>query len=112
MESRDDDTSFTTFNGTTMTNSTNGFNGFNGFNGTNFNNTNFNGTNRFGNASNRTATQQMFINELRFSAAKSIRTSTIILASFNIIAAFATAVGILCDGYFQKKRNDRQWRFW
>ncbi|KAK4127812.1 hypothetical protein N657DRAFT_653935 [Parathielavia appendiculata] len=66
----------------------------------------------FQGARNRTSTQQMFINELRFSAARSIRTSTIILASFNIIAAFATALGILCDSYFRKKRNDKQFKFW
>ena len=59
-----------------------------------------------------TATQQQFFNELKFSAAKSIRTSTIVLAAFNIIAAFATAVGILCDSYFRKKRNDKKYRFW
>ena len=59
-----------------------------------------------------TNTQQQFFNELKFSAAKSIRTSTIVLASFNIIAAFATALGILCDSYFRKKRNDKKYRFW
>ena len=59
-----------------------------------------------------TNTQQQFLNELKFSAAKSIRTSTIVLASFNIIAAFATALGILCDSYFRKKRNDKKYRFW
>ncbi|EAQ90590.1 hypothetical protein CHGG_02525 [Chaetomium globosum CBS 148.51] len=58
------------------------------------------------------ANQRMFFNELKFSAAKSIRTSAIILASFNIIAAFATALGILCESYFRKKRNDRNFRFW
>jgi hypothetical protein len=63
-------------------------------------------------ATNRTGTRQMFINELRFSAARSIRTSVIILASFNIIAAFATALGILCDSYFRKKRNDKKFKFW
>lgn len=68
----------------------------------------------FQTATNRTTTptQQMFFNELKFSAARSIRTSTIILASFNIIAAFATALGILCDSYFRKKRNDKKFRFW
>ncbi|KAL2167710.1 hypothetical protein VTG60DRAFT_886 [Thermothelomyces hinnuleus] len=69
--------------------------------------------NRSGTGFNRTsfAAQQMFLNDLRFSAAKSIRTSTIILASFNIIAAFATALGILCDSYFRKRRNGRSFRF-
>ncbi|KAH6845481.1 hypothetical protein B0I37DRAFT_417014 [Chaetomium sp. MPI-CAGE-AT-0009] len=70
--------------------------------------------NRSRSAFNRTqfANQRMFFNDLRFSAAKSIRTSAIILASFNIIAAFATALGILCESYFRKKRNDRNFRFW
>lgn len=53
----------------------------------------------------------MIINEFRFAAAKSIRTSTIILATFNVVAAFATAVGILFDTYCRKKRNDRNFRF-
>ncbi|KAK4228215.1 hypothetical protein QBC38DRAFT_362340 [Podospora fimiseda] len=72
----------------------------------------FNNTRTFQSATNQSTTQQQFINQLRFSAAKSIRTSTIILASFNIIAAFATAVGILCDSYFREKRNNREYRFW
>ncbi|KAK4148625.1 hypothetical protein C8A00DRAFT_38800 [Chaetomidium leptoderma] len=66
-------------------------------------------------ATNRTGpgfNNSMFFNDLKFSAAKSIRTSAIILASFNIIAAFATALGILCDSYFRKRRNDRNFRFW
>ncbi len=65
----------------------------------------------FQSATNQT-TQQMFFNELKFSAARSIRTSTIILASFNIIAAFATAIGILCDSYFRRRRNDKTFKFW
>jgi hypothetical protein len=70
--------------------------------------------NRSRNAFNQTqfANQRMFFNELKFSPVKSIRTSAIILASFNIIAAFATALGILCESYFRKKRNDRNFRFW
>ncbi|KAK4162765.1 hypothetical protein QBC43DRAFT_72725 [Cladorrhinum sp. PSN259] len=72
----------------------------------------FNRTRTFQSATNQTTTQQQFFNELRFAAARSIRTSTIILASFNIIAAFATAVGILCDSYFREKRNNREYRFW
>ncbi|KAM7198101.1 hypothetical protein V8F20_006346 [Naviculisporaceae sp. PSN 640] len=57
------------------------------------------------------STTRMIINEFRFAAAKSIRTSTIILATFNVVAAFATAVGILFDTYCRKKRNDRNFRF-
>ena len=76
-----------------------------------FNNNNRSRTGVFQTATNQT-TQQMFFNELKFSAARSIRTSTIILASFNIIAAFATAVGILCDSYFRRRRNDKTFKFW
>ncbi|KAH6655119.1 hypothetical protein BKA67DRAFT_226745 [Truncatella angustata] len=45
------------------------------------------------------------INQLKFLAAKSIRSSAIILAVFNTIAAFATAMGILYDCYQRAKRN-------
>lgn len=51
------------------------------------------------------------INQFRFQAAKSIRTSTIILASFNVIAAFATAVGIFWDSYLTAKRNNAKFKF-
>ncbi|GKT77714.1 hypothetical protein ColTof4_10137 [Colletotrichum tofieldiae] len=51
------------------------------------------------------------INQFRFQAAKSIRTSTIILAVFNVIAAFATAVGIFWDGYATAKRNNQKFGF-
>ncbi|KAK4250261.1 hypothetical protein C7999DRAFT_29300 [Corynascus novoguineensis] len=72
----------------------------------------FNNISRVGFNQTFSAAQQRFWNDLKFSAAKSIRTSAIILASFNIIAAFATALGILFDSYFRKKRNDRSFRFW
>ncbi|EGZ74817.1 hypothetical protein NEUTE2DRAFT_103894 [Neurospora tetrasperma FGSC 2509] len=49
--------------------------------------------------------------QFRFAAAKSIRTSTVILASFNTIAAFATAVGILVDTYHREKRENKRFRF-
>lgn len=74
-------------------------------------NINVSGNGLFQSAANQSATQQMLFNEFRFAAAKSIRTSTIILATFNTIAAFATAVGILFDGYYRKKRNDRTFTF-
>jgi hypothetical protein len=61
-------------------------------------------------ASNAT-TQQMLLNELKFAAARSIRTSTIILACFNTVAAFATAMGILYDSYTRAKRNNRRYKF-
>ncbi|KAG7288862.1 hypothetical protein NEMBOFW57_005221 [Staphylotrichum longicolle] len=67
----------------------------------------------FQTATNRTTTPPAnVLQRAEILAARSIRTSTIILASFNIIAAFATALGILCDSYFRKKRNDKKFRFW
>ncbi|CAK7209165.1 hypothetical protein SCUCBS95973_000358 [Sporothrix curviconia] len=59
---------------------------------------------------NETQQQIQFISELRFAAAKSIRTSTIILAAFNAVAAFATACGIIYDAYSTRKRNNRHYR--
>lgn len=50
-------------------------------------------------------------NNFRFQTAKSIRTSTIILSVFNVVAAFATAVGILWDGYATAKRNNPKFSF-
>lgn len=55
----------------------------------------FNGTSAFG-----------VINQFKFLAAKSIRTSTIILAAFNTISAFATAAGIFYDCYMTAKRSN------
>ncbi|KAI1774193.1 hypothetical protein F4818DRAFT_76104 [Hypoxylon cercidicola] len=46
------------------------------------------------------------INQFKFLAAKSIRTSTIILAAFNIVSAFATAAGIYYDCYSSAKRSN------
>lgn len=57
------------------------------------------------------ASTSALINQFRFQAAKSIRTSTIILAVFNVIAAFATAVGIFWDGYSSTKRNNPKFGF-
>ncbi|KAK2066505.1 hypothetical protein P8C59_000317 [Phyllachora maydis] len=53
----------------------------------------------------------MIIDQLEFAAAKSLRTSIIILASFNSIAAFATAAAILFEGYSRGKRNHRTYKF-
>ncbi|KFA78504.1 hypothetical protein S40288_01436 [Stachybotrys chartarum IBT 40288] len=48
------------------------------------------------------------LNELRFAAAKQVRMSIVILASFNVLVAFATALGILWDSYqAAKKENPR-----
>ncbi|ROT43186.1 hypothetical protein SODALDRAFT_33012 [Sodiomyces alkalinus F11] len=55
--------------------------------------------------------QTAILNELRFQAARSIRTSTIILAIFNVVAAFATILGILWDSYVTKKRDDPKFKF-
>lgn len=46
----------------------------------------------------------ILIEKLVFAESKSVRTSTIILAVFNILAAFATACSILYDCYFAYKR--------
>ncbi|PKS05271.1 hypothetical protein jhhlp_008642 [Lomentospora prolificans] len=74
-------------------------------------NRNNNGTgNAFRGFGGRNSTNTI-INQFRFQAAKSIRTSTIILSVFNVVAAAATAVGILWDGYATAKRNDPKYRF-
>ncbi|KAK2591018.1 hypothetical protein QQS21_011296 [Conoideocrella luteorostrata] len=52
-----------------------------------------------------------FINSLRFQASKSIRTSFLILASFNAMAGAATAAGIYWDCYMNSRRNDPDFRF-
>ena len=62
-------------------------------------------------ATNATFPASNFVNQFRFAAARSIRTSTIILAVFNTIAAFATAVGILLDAYYRERRNNKKYRF-
>lgn len=41
---------------------------------------------------------------------KSIRTSTVILASFNVLAAVATAARILYDCYWASKRSSRSFK--
>ncbi|CZT05628.1 uncharacterized protein RCO7_10388 [Rhynchosporium graminicola] len=62
----------------------------------------------FQNASNRTGpggnSTFNLISNLVFAESKSVRTSTIILATFNILAAFATACSILYDCYWASKR--------
>jgi hypothetical protein len=51
----------------------------------------------------RNATLEL-INSLVFAESKSVRTSTIILAVFNILASAATAGSILYDCYWASKR--------
>ncbi|KAF5008827.1 hypothetical protein FDECE_4917 [Fusarium decemcellulare] len=48
-------------------------------------------------------------NQLKLAAAGSVRTSIIVLASFNVLAAFATAVSILCESWKTARRNDPGW---
>ncbi|KAI1375135.1 hypothetical protein F4677DRAFT_141612 [Hypoxylon crocopeplum] len=48
------------------------------------------------------------INQFKFLAARSIRTSTIILAVFNTVSAFATAAGIFYDCYTRAKRSKQE----
>jgi len=59
---------------------------------------------------NQSQSAAQIINDLRFAAARSIRTSTIILAAFNAVAAFSTAFGILYDCYTTRRRNNRRYR--
>ncbi|PMD42958.1 hypothetical protein L207DRAFT_422365 [Hyaloscypha variabilis F] len=57
--------------------------------------------------SNRSISAQAtkaIIDQLIFQDSESVRTSTIILAAFNILAAFATALSILYDCYWSSKR--------
>lgn len=59
--------------------------------------------------SNTTAAATAAIsNALKFATSKSIRTSTIILASFNALAAFTTAMGIIYGSYTYRKRMQRR----
>jgi hypothetical protein len=51
-----------------------------------------------------------FIEGFIFQDSKSIRTSTVILASFNLLAAFATAARILYDCYWASKRSSPNFR--
>ncbi|KAI2621621.1 hypothetical protein GGR54DRAFT_72661 [Hypoxylon sp. NC1633] len=48
------------------------------------------------------------INQFKFLAARSVRTSTIILAAFNTVSAFATAAGIFYDCYTTRRRSKLQ----
>ncbi|KAF5025912.1 hypothetical protein F66182_2031 [Fusarium sp. NRRL 66182] len=50
-------------------------------------------------------------NELKLAAAGSVRTSITILASFNVLAAFAVAVSILLRSWKTSKRNEPAWNF-
>lgn len=54
------------------------------------------------------AASQAISNGFKFAASKSIRTSTMILASFNALAAFATALGIIYGCYTYKRRAIRR----
>jgi hypothetical protein len=64
-----------------------------------------------GNGFNTNGTNNMLLNQFKIAAARSIRMSTIILCTFNTIAAFATAMGILFDSYSRAKRNNRHFKF-
>jgi hypothetical protein len=54
--------------------------------------------------------KQMLFDQLIFATTKSIRRSIIILATFNAIAAFVTAAGILYHCHSKAKRNNRRIR--
>lgn len=51
-----------------------------------------------------------FLANLTFQSRKSIRTSTVILAIFNVLAALAITAGILYDCYWASKRSSRNFR--
>ena len=53
---------------------------------------------------NGTYTAKQIITKLVFAESKSVRTSTIILAAFNALAALATAASILYDCYWAASR--------
>ena len=56
-------------------------------------------------ATNKTSSATLsLIASLVFAESKSVRTSTIILAAFNVLAAFTTAASILYDCYWASKR--------
>ncbi|OAQ77524.1 hypothetical protein VFPBJ_07996 [Purpureocillium lilacinum] len=55
-------------------------------------------------------TTSSVINELRFAASKSVRTSFIILASFNALVGAALAFGIFWDCYSAAKRADPRFK--
>lgn len=56
-----------------------------------------------------TNTTSAWDNELKFAAAESVRTSIIVLASFNAAAAFATATGIFWKSWMTARRCDPKW---
>jgi hypothetical protein len=60
-----------------------------------------------GKASNST---KAFINGLLFAESKSIRTSTLILAAFNILAGLATALSITYGCHWAAKRNGSNYK--
>ncbi|KAL1845928.1 hypothetical protein VTK73DRAFT_392 [Phialemonium thermophilum] len=66
------------------------------------------GPSGFVEAATNSSIQQMIFAQLKFAPAKSVRSSTIILATFNAIAAFATALGITYDSYTRARRNKRR----
>ncbi|KAF7889178.1 hypothetical protein EAF00_009478 [Botryotinia globosa] len=56
------------------------------------------------NSSGNNTAAEGIIENLVFAESKSVRTSTIILAAFNVLASFATAASILYDCYWASKR--------
>lgn len=52
-----------------------------------------------------------FFNKFAFAAARSVRSSTMILAAFNIMAAFTTVVAILLDSWVRTRRRNPHFSF-
>jgi hypothetical protein len=69
-----------------------------------FNRTRFNGTFAQVNGTMKNNATSLLIKKLVFAESKSVRTSTIILAVFNVLAAVAIASSILYDSYMAGKR--------
>lgn len=72
--------------------------------GSQFNKTRWNGTFAQVDGTARNNATSQLIKKLVFAESKSIRTSTIILAVFNVLAALAIAASILYDSYVGGKR--------
>ncbi|GAW17326.1 hypothetical protein ANO14919_067820 [Xylariales sp. No.14919] len=88
-----------------MLSSTGNSNSFSGFGNQWSSNSSWSDSSNFSQAAYNGSSTFGVISELKFLAAKSSRQSTIILASFNIVSAAATAAGILYNNYLSVKRS-------
>ena len=56
-------------------------------------------------------TSSAFVDEIKFAAAKTARTSIVVLASFNVLAALGTIFGVLFDSVVATRRDDPSFKF-